>query len=277
MNATAETLNGEFLTVTSLDPVQINEVDVILPDVSTSNGVIHAIDEVLLPTSATNSIVDLALADENVSTLVELLTSAGLVETLQGDGPFTVFAPSNDAFAKLPSETVAFLTDPANMDELVNILTYHVVPGILLSTDLADGATAEAVNGGVLTVSSLDPLTINSDSRVTAADILANNGVIHVIDTVLTPADMSSGMSMSPTESPTSGADASAGTSPTGSPTSGSDLSAGISPTGSPTSAADVSSGMSPTESPTSAAVAAFSALTAVGVVFSSLFLSCNY
>jgi len=186
MEMMAETVNGENITVTSLDPVQINGIDVIVADVNASNGVIHAIDEVLLPPSATNNIVELGAADPVFSTLVDLVTSAGLVETLSGDGPFTLFAPTNDAFAKLPTETLDFLTDPANIDALADVLTFHVVPGIVLSSDLSMGLTQTAVNGGVLNVTSMDPVTLN-DSIVVGADVLANNGVVHVIDTVLVP------------------------------------------------------------------------------------------
>jgi len=186
MDMMAETLNGENITVTGLDPIQINGINVIVADVNASNGVIHAVDEVLLPPSATNNIVELGAADPVFSTLVDLVTSAGLVETLSGDGPFTLFAPTNDAFAKLPTETVDFLADPANVDALADVLTFHVVPGIVLSSDLSMGSTLTAVNGGVLNVTSMDPVTLN-DSIVVGADILANNGVVHVIDTVLVP------------------------------------------------------------------------------------------
>ena len=133
LDMTAETLNGESITVTSLDPVQINGVDVIIPDISADNGVIHVVDEVLLPAAATKSIVDLAVEEvPELSTLVELLTAANLVELLSGEGPFTVFAPTNDAFAKLPADTVAALTDPANVGDLTNILAFHGKSCLLL-------------------------------------------------------------------------------------------------------------------------------------------------
>ena len=121
----ATTLNGENVTVTSMNPVQINDVDVIIPDLEATNGVIHVVDEVLLPSAATKTIVDLAVATPELSTLVELVTSAGLVDVLSGDGPFTVFAPTNEAFAKLPAEVVKELMDPANVGQLTKILKFH--------------------------------------------------------------------------------------------------------------------------------------------------------
>jgi len=187
----ADMLNGESVNVTSIDPVQINGVDVVLADVNASNGVIHAIDEVLLPTSATSDIVDIAASDAQFTTLVELVTMAELVDTLKGEGPFTVFAPTNDAFSKLPAETIESLTDPANKEALIDVLTYHVVPGIILSSELSEGAISvatqrAAVNGDTLIVTSVDPVTIN-DANVVEVDLLASNGIIHVIDTVLIP------------------------------------------------------------------------------------------
>lgn len=179
-----ETLEGSDVTVTSLDPPQINNAEILIADIEADNGVIHVIDDVLLPPSLTKSIVEIAVEDVNFSTLVELVVLAGLDEALSSEGPFTVFAPTNDAFDKLPKETVdALVADPSGA--LTDILTYHVVPGIVTSRDLMDGTMAETLNGAKVDIS-LDPAMIN-DSKVVAADILAANGVIHVIDTVLIP------------------------------------------------------------------------------------------
>lgn len=132
-------------------------------------------------------IVDTAIAAGTFNTLAAALGAAGLVDTLKGDGPFTVFAPTDEAFAALPEGTVETLLLPENKDQLTAILTYHVVSGKVMSTDLSDGMTATTVQGGDLTVDLSDGVKING-ATVTAADIKASNGVIHVVDTVILPA-----------------------------------------------------------------------------------------
>ncbi|KNG94530.1 fasciclin domain-containing protein [Pseudaestuariivita atlantica] len=132
-------------------------------------------------------IVDTAVAAGTFTTLVAAVDAAGLVETLKGDGPFTVFAPTDDAFAALPAGTVETLLMPENREQLVAILTYHVVPGKVMSTDLSDGMTAATVQGGEITVDLSNGVMVN-DATVVAADIEASNGVIHVIDKVILPA-----------------------------------------------------------------------------------------
>ncbi|WP_371157549.1 fasciclin domain-containing protein [Jannaschia sp. 2305UL9-9] len=131
-------------------------------------------------------IVDTAAAAGSFSTLLAAAEAGGLVETLKGDGPLTVFAPTDDAFAALPEGTVESLLLPENKDQLVNILTYHVVAGKVMSTDLSDGMEASAVNEGTLTIGTEGGVTVN-DANVVTADIEASNGVIHVIDAVLLP------------------------------------------------------------------------------------------
>lgn len=134
---------------------------------------------------ASKTIVDIASADENFSTLVQAVQAAGLVETLASEGPFTVFAPTNSAFAKLPAGTVeGLLEDP---EQLANILTYHVVAGKVLSSDLSDGMTATTVQGQTITISLDDTGVMVNDATVVQADIEASNGVIHVIDSVILP------------------------------------------------------------------------------------------
>ena len=139
-----------------------------------------------------DDIVDIAASNPNFSTLVAAIEAAGLVETLKGPGPFTVFAPTNDAFAALPAGTVETLLLPENQDQLVSVLTYHVVPGAITSDQLVgqrlDVAT---VQGGTVRVDGTGgkygaTVRVN-DANVTTADILATNGVIHVIDKVLLP------------------------------------------------------------------------------------------
>ncbi|KJS45483.1 MAG: Nex18 symbiotically induced protein [Roseovarius sp. BRH_c41] len=131
-------------------------------------------------------IVDIAAGNESFSTLVAAVQAADLVDTLKGDGPFTVFAPTNDAFAALPEGTVEDLLKPENKDKLAAILTYHVVPGKVMSTDLSDGMTAATVQGSEVTIGTSDGVTVDS-AKVVQADIEATNGVIHVIDTVIMP------------------------------------------------------------------------------------------
>lgn len=141
----------------------------------------HGVDD-------SGDIVDVAAGAGEFETLVAALQAADLVDTLRGEGPFTVFAPTDDAFAKLPDGTVDSLLKPASKEKLRAILTYHVVPGLVMAEDAmaADGATT--VQGGRLMLSVEDgTLRINGSASVTKADITASNGIIHVIDTVLMP------------------------------------------------------------------------------------------
>jgi len=129
-------------------------------------------------------IVDTAVAAGSFETLVAAVTAADLVDTLKGEGPFTVFAPTDDAFALLPEGTVPMLLE--NIPQLSGVLTYHVVPGKVMSTDLTDGMTVATVQGDTITIGTTDGATVNN-VNVIQADIEASNGVIHVIDGVLLP------------------------------------------------------------------------------------------
>jgi uncharacterized surface protein with fasciclin (FAS1) repeats len=131
-------------------------------------------------------IVDTAVAAGSFTTLVAAVEAAGLVETLKGEGPFTVFAPTDEAFAALPEGTVETLLMPENKDQLIAVLTYHVVPGKVMSGDLTDGMMAATVQGNEITVDLTDGVKIDGANVVTA-DIEATNGVIHVIDAVILP------------------------------------------------------------------------------------------
>lgn len=131
-------------------------------------------------------IVDTAVEAGSFTTLVAAVEAAGLVETLKGEGPFTVFAPTDEAFAALPAGTVEDLLKPENKDKLTAILTYHVVPGKVMSIDLSDNLMATTVQGTDVTVMTTGGVTVNG-AKVTTADIEASNGVIHVIDTVIMP------------------------------------------------------------------------------------------
>jgi uncharacterized surface protein with fasciclin (FAS1) repeats len=131
-------------------------------------------------------IVDTAVAAGSFNTLAAALTAAGLVDTLKGEGPFTVFAPTDAAFAALPAGTVEDLLKPENKDKLVAILTYHVVAGKVMSTDLTEGMTAATVQGADITITLEGGAKVNG-AVISAADVEASNGVIHVIDSVILP------------------------------------------------------------------------------------------
>jgi uncharacterized surface protein with fasciclin (FAS1) repeats len=137
--------------------------------------------------AAEMDIVDTAVAAGSFETLVTAVQAADLAETLKGEGPFTVFAPTDDAFAKLPEGTVADLLKPENKDRLTEILTYHVVPGKVMSSDIAGQALeAETVNGAPLPIDATEGVTAGGAS-VVQADVEASNGVIHVVDEVILP------------------------------------------------------------------------------------------
>lgn len=180
----ATTLQGQPVVVGSGAGVTINQASVIQADVMGSNGVIHVIDSVLLPPSG--DIVEVASNAGVFNTLVTAVQAAGLVETLQGEGPFTVFAPTDEAFAKLPEGTIPALLD--DTDTLAQILTYHVVPGRVFSGDVVGLNEAGTVQGQSIGISVMNgSVMLNDASTVTSTDILTTNGVIHVIDTVIMP------------------------------------------------------------------------------------------
>ncbi|WP_373964556.1 fasciclin domain-containing protein [Thalassospira lucentensis] len=132
-------------------------------------------------------IVDTAVSAGSFTTLVAAVKAAGLVDTLKGEGPFTVFAPTDEAFAKLPAGTVEDLLKPENKDKLVAVLTYHVVPGKVMSGDIAGKEMmVKSVQGDTIDVNAMNGVMVDG-ATVTSADIEADNGVIHVIDTVIMP------------------------------------------------------------------------------------------
>ena len=135
-----------------------------------------------------DDIVAVAAGNETFSTLVAAVKAAGLVDTLKGKGPFTVFAPTNAAFEKLPKGTVESLLKPENKDKLVAILTYHVVSGKVMAADVVKVNSAKSVQGGTIKVEVKEGgVVLNGNSKVVKTDIAASNGVIHVIDTVIMP------------------------------------------------------------------------------------------
>ena len=150
-----------------------------------SDSSTEVVDTTVMEEVAANDIVAVASSTEGFSTLVAALSAAGLVETLQGEGPFTVFAPNDEAFAALPAGLLEKLLLPENIAVLTSILTYHVVAGKVMSTDVTTGDAA-TVEGSTLALDTMSGVMVN-DATVIAADIEASNGVIHVIDKVLVP------------------------------------------------------------------------------------------
>jgi uncharacterized surface protein with fasciclin (FAS1) repeats len=136
---------------------------------------------------APKTVVDIAVGSPDHTTLVAAVTAAGLVETLSGTGPFTIFAPTNAAFAALPAGTVEDLLKPENKEKLTSILTYHVVAGNVMSAQLSDGQKVATLNGKELTVAIKDGVVTINGAKVVAADLAGSNGVIHVIDGVILP------------------------------------------------------------------------------------------
>lgn len=184
------TVSGGELSVSIVDgSVMINGMKVSTADILSENGVVHVLDGVLLPPAPpapSNTVVDVIVNSNDHNTLEAAVLAAGLAETLSGEGPFTVFAPTDAAFAALPEGTVeTLLKDPTG--ELTKILLYHVVGAKALSTNLSNEQVIATVNGASVTV------TINNDgvfingAKVTVADIETTNGVVHVIDAVLLP------------------------------------------------------------------------------------------
>lgn len=136
-----------------------------------------------------NTIVDVASGNKSFSTLVTALKAAGLVETLSGKGPFTVFAPTNEAFKALPKGTLEMLLKPENKAKLVKVLTYHVVAGKVMAKDVKPG-TVKTVEGSTFTVKAMGGKVMVNDANVSKTDIAASNGVIHVIDKVILPPNL---------------------------------------------------------------------------------------
>ncbi|HPF93551.1 MAG TPA: fasciclin domain-containing protein [Tenuifilaceae bacterium] len=180
-----QTLLGDNVVVTiDNGEVFINDAKVTIADIEADNGVVHVIDAVLMPTPET--VVDIIVNSDAHSTLEAAVIAADLVSALSAEGPFTVFAPTDDAFNALPEGTLdELLADPSG--DLTNILLYHVVAAQAMSTDLSDGQTIETLLGSNITVTINNDGVFINDAKVVVANIEAKNGVVHVIDTVLLP------------------------------------------------------------------------------------------
>jgi uncharacterized surface protein with fasciclin (FAS1) repeats len=206
----AATLQGEEVTIEVIDPnrppltignVMIDGATVLITDIIGSNGVIHVIDAVILPSAiaaslatpedamdsmvVSKTIVDIAVEDGRFGTLVTALQAAGLVETLSGDGPFTVFAPTDDAFAALPDGVVAGLLE--DIPALTDVLTYHVISGSVLAEQVVGLTSATTLQGEDVTIAVNDGSVMIDGAKVIITDIIGSNGVIHVIDAVILP------------------------------------------------------------------------------------------
>ena len=192
----AKTVQGSEVKIRVKDgKVYVDNALVTATDIKARNGVIHVIDSVILPGGncgcpkgkKSKDIVDTAVAAGEFITLATALKEAGLIKTLKGKGPFTVFAPTDKAFEKLPKGTVEELLKPENRKKLTSILTYHVVPGRVMAADVVKLSKAKTAQGSEVRIRVKDGRVYVDNALVTATDIKARNGVIHVIDSVLLP------------------------------------------------------------------------------------------
>lgn len=202
MEATTEATSGAAMTdtTTMTDTTMMTDTSSMsgtmpMTDTSSMSGTMPMTDTTAMTgtmgMTATQDIVETAMSAGTFNTLATALTASGLLDTLKGQGPFTVFAPSDAAFAALPAETLADLLKPENKDKLVKVLTYHVVPGRITQADLAGGTTtATSVEGSELTFTVDTAGAKVNDANIVQADIQASNGIIHVIDKVILPPDM---------------------------------------------------------------------------------------
>jgi transforming growth factor-beta-induced protein len=178
---TAKTALGQSVTIDTSEGVRIDNAKVVKADIAAGNGVIHVIDTVIMPK---NDIIEAARAAGSFKTLLTAIEAAGLTDTLRRDGPFTVFAPTDEAFAKLPRGTLdALLKDKA---KLTSILTYHVVPGKVMAADVVKLTEAKTVQGQSVKITSPGGVMVDN-AKVIKTDVPATNGVTHVIDTVIMP------------------------------------------------------------------------------------------
>jgi transforming growth factor-beta-induced protein len=178
--------NGQRASINAKEGT-IGSAKIIKTDIDCSNGVIHVINEVILPKSDT--ILETAASAGTFNTLAAAVEAAGLIDALNGEGPLTVFAPTDEAFAKLPAGTVENLLKPENLDTLRSILLYHVVEGRVYSDEAIKAKSAKTLQGAKIIISKSKSGVMINNATVSEADLDASNGVIHVIDTVIIPSD----------------------------------------------------------------------------------------
>jgi len=181
----AATVNGQRIDISLDGGVTVDNANVVKTDITCSNGVIHVIDRVILPN--TDDIVTTAVKAGSFETLATALKTAGLIKALRGEGPFTVFAPTDAAIAKLPAGTVESLLKPANRDKLAAILKYHVVSGRVYAGDALAAQTATTLQGSRVRFGIPGGTFMVNDANVVQTDLETTNGVIHVIDRVILP------------------------------------------------------------------------------------------
>ena len=187
----AKSLNGQQIDIKVKNgKVSVDAANVVATDIMCDNGVIHVIDQVILP--ASDNIPATAIKAGNFKTLIAAAKAAGLVEALSGKGPLTVFAPTDDAFAKLPAGTVESLLKPENKAKLASILKYHVVVGRVYATDALAAGKATTLQGDTVKIAVIEKAAMVNDAKLVATDIDASNGVIHVIDSVILPREKTS-------------------------------------------------------------------------------------
>jgi len=179
----ARTALGQMLAIDTSKGVRVENARVVKTDIVASNGVIHVVDAVMIPR---NDVLEAARSAGSFKTLLSAIDAAGLTETLRGEGPFTIFAPTDEAFAKLPKATLENLLK--DKTRLASILTYHVVPGKVAAGEVVKMTSAKTVNGESLKIRTTNGVSVNN-AKIVKTDVPAANGIIHVIDSVLLPPD----------------------------------------------------------------------------------------
>lgn len=181
----ANTVNGQRVTISTQAGVKVDQAQVVVTDIACSNGLIHVIDAVILPQD--KSLVGVASEAGAFKTLLKAATAAGLAEVLDQQGPFTVFAPTDEAFAKLPEGTITDLLKPENKAQLAAVLKYHVVSGRVYSDAALKAGKAETLQGDAIKIAVKGDAALVNEAKLLKTDINAANGVIHVIDSVILP------------------------------------------------------------------------------------------
>ncbi len=182
----AKSVNGQRIDIkVDGSKVSVDSSNVVTTDIECSNGVIHVIDSVLMPTN--DNLPTVASKAGKFATLLKAVKAAGLVDALSGEKPLTVFAPTDDAFAKLDKDLLASLLKPENKEKLASILKYHVVEGRVYSDEAVAAKSAKTLQGGSVKISTKDKSAYVNDAKIIATDVDASNGVIHIIDSVILP------------------------------------------------------------------------------------------